>query len=94
MVNRVERNELESSLRPGGARVGGGPRTWGQGTPGRRGIRGGSLGPGLLLRHYRHALNQQTPPGGPPLSGLADLPPTPARWEGLGRLGSLCGSAQ
>lgn len=34
MVNRVERNELESSLRPGGARVGGGPRTWGQGTPG------------------------------------------------------------
>lgn len=34
------------------------------------------------------------PAGGPPLSGLADLPPTPARWEGLGRLGPLCGSAQ
>lgn len=85
MVNRVERNELESSLRPGGARVGGGPRTWGQGTPGRRGIRGGSLGPGLLLRHYRHALNQQTPPGAPLFLALQishQRPPAGKGWEG------------
>lgn len=94
MVNRMERNELESYTAPRRG-LGGrwspnpGPRD----SRGRRGIR----------PHTRRVVRAQSSspavparpkpanPPGPPRSGLADLPPPPARWEGLGRRGPLCG---
>lgn len=94
MVNRVERNERESYTAPRrgvsgrwapnpGPRDSRAPRD--SGPP----VLDGSSWPSLPRQHYRHSLNWQNPPG-PPHSGLADLPPPPARWEGLGRRGPLC----
>lgn len=72
------------TLRPGGAWMGGGPEPGAQGLgkPWTSARHPAGPEPGLPLRHCRHALNQQNP-AEPPSSGLADRPPTPARWEGL-----------